>query len=50
MEVAWNTCFSTGIQIIDEEPLMRGRFWPHINERNLGLMSFPASRAMGSVE
>ena len=50
MEVAWNTCFSTGIQIIDGQPFMGGRLRLPINERNLGLMSFLASRTMGSVE
>ena len=50
MEVAWNSCFSMGIQIIGEQPLMGGRFRLHINERNLGFMSFLASRTMGSVE
>jgi hypothetical protein len=41
---------STGIQIIDGQPSMGGRLWLPINERNLGFMSFPASRFMGGVE
>jgi|GEM_PF-2614473 hypothetical protein len=50
MEVARNSRCSAGIQIIDEQPLMGGRLRLHINERNLGFMSFPASRTLGSVE
>jgi hypothetical protein len=50
MEVAWHLCFSVGIELIDEQPLMGGRLRLHNNERNLGFMSFPASRTMDSVE
>ena len=40
----------TGIQIIDGQRFMGGRLRLRINERNVGFMSFPTSRTMGSVE
>ncbi len=48
MEAAWNSCLSTGIQIIDKQPLMGGRL--HINQRSFGFGSCLFSRAKGGVE